>query len=63
MDVKFGGVVVQGSPFYIKAYDASRVAIQGIQDGIVGQSSCFIGKLIVFHLSLSCSFVSALFQT
>ena len=48
MDVKFGGVVVQGSPFYIKAYDTSKVAVQGIQDGIVGQTSNITGKLVVF---------------
>ena len=50
MEVSVGGVPVPGSPFLVKAYDASKVKVTDISPGIRGKPVYFSSKqlLIVF---------------
>ncbi|XP_068086528.1 filamin-A isoform X1 [Anabrus simplex] len=41
VEVKLGGVHVEGSPFLVKAYDASRVKVTDINSGVVGKPVFF----------------------
>jgi len=52
VEVKVDGVHVEGSPFLIKAYDASKVRVTDINTGFVGKPVNFNSenmKLIFFY--------------
>ncbi len=46
VEVKMGDVQVQGSPFVIKAYDVSKVAVSNVTSG-------FVGKPVYFNIDAS----------
>jgi len=41
LEMTFGGAHVPGCPFYVRAYDLSRIRISDLQDGVVGQETSF----------------------
>jgi len=41
MEFLYGGVVVPGSPFYVRAYDLCRIKVSDLCDGVVGQETSF----------------------
>lgn len=41
VEVKLPGGHVEGSPFLVKAYDANRVTVTDINDGVVGKPVSF----------------------
>lgn len=44
VEVKVSGNHVEGSPFLVKAYDASRVKVADINSGVVGKPIFFSSK-------------------
>lgn len=48
VEVKVDGIHVEGSPFLVKAYDASKVRVTDINTGFVGKPVNFNSKHIFF---------------
>jgi filamin len=46
VDVSIGGIPVNGSPFLVKAYDASKVKVADITQGVRGKPVYFSSKCI-----------------
>jgi hypothetical protein len=44
MDITYGNVHINGSPFTVQSYDPNSVKIHDINDGFVGKPSSFIGE-------------------
>ena len=44
IDVKIGGNSIPGCPFLVKVYDAKRVKVADIKDGIVGKPIYFTSE-------------------
>jgi len=40
LELTYGGAHVPGCPFFVRAYDLSRIKVTDIQDGVVGQEAC-----------------------
>lgn len=48
VEVKVDGIHVEGSPFLVKAYDASKVRVTDINTGFVGKPVNFNSKCMFF---------------
>jgi hypothetical protein len=48
VEVKLGGVHVEGSPFLIKAYDAAKVKVTDINSGVVGKPVFFSSRYKIY---------------
>jgi len=46
LEMLFGGAHVPGCPFYVRAYDLSRIRVTDLQDGVVGQETSFKSECI-----------------
>lgn len=46
VEVKLSGTHVEGSPFLVKAYNADKVKVTDINNGVVGKPVFFSSKII-----------------
>lgn len=49
IDLTYGGVPVPGSPIVFMCYDASKIKVMGVSDGVVGKKSTFLSKKFHFN--------------
>ena len=50
MDVEYASQLVPGSPFTVSCFDNNAIQVIGVQDGIVGRASSFIGTNFIYFL-------------
>lgn len=48
MEVRVAGMLVPGSPFLVKAYDANKVKVTEVAAGIVGKPVYFSSEYLLF---------------
>jgi len=51
LEMLFGGAHVPGCPFYVRAYDLTRIRVTDLQDGVVGQETSFKSELFYHSFS------------
>ena len=56
IDVEYGNVIIQGSPFRMKTFDPTKVMVTGVKDGVIGKQSSFVGMYFGVYILNQSSF-------